>query len=462
MATAVGQETATRTAAPTDDGPAWLALGAETVLVVACLGLAAAALHLFLNRTEATARQLLATLAALFLLLGVGGVLSLLQFGTPALGLLLQWAIAAAAVVAALMSWRHLPIGLNWPGPEELAELQRDLDRQAHRRHSVMDQLRQQKAEFASAFDRAPIGMALLDGEGRLLRANAVFAAIGGRDPGDLPGRSLDALLIDAKGQPLSLRSCQGREGTLRRPDGERRRVDVSITPVTRAHARDPERLLVQLIDITRLRQTEAELQAVHRDLEARVAARTAELEDLNRELARANRHLDRLAHTDPLTGLPNRRHLLDALERQLQTARRYRTAWCLLMFDIDHFKAINDRHGHVNGDRALAAVGGVLRASLRETDIAGRFGGDEFCIGLPHASLEDASRLAEKLRRALRNAEVTTDAGDPIALDISLGAVAWTPALDRLEQLIQAADEALYEAKRRGRGRVNLHMGPP
>ncbi len=165
--------------------------------------------------------------------------------------------------------------------------------------------------------------------------------------------------------------------------------------------------------------------------LEAEVAARTRELEQLSR--------------TDPLTGLRNRRAFLDELARELSRARRQRRPLAALYLDVDDFKALNDRDGHGRGDEALAAVAAALTASLREIDVAARLGGDEFCVLLPDTDLRQAAAVAARLRARVR----TT-----CPLTISVG-VATLRDADRAhpDRLIRRADAAMYRDKRRHRG---------
>lgn len=166
-------------------------------------------------------------------------------------------------------------------------------------------------------------------------------------------------------------------------------------------------------------------------------------------------RLLEALAREDALTGLANRRHFLAQLTHELLRARRFRYPLSLALLDIDHFKQVNDRHGHPAGDRAIAAVGRACGEGLRRTDLAGRLGGEEFGLLLPGTALADATQVADKLRAALASAPIALEGGATLRITVSLGvAEARTPD-ESPEQLIQRADAALYEAKRGGRNRV-------
>jgi len=157
----------------------------------------------------------------------------------------------------------------------------------------------------------------------------------------------------------------------------------------------------------------------------------------------------------DPLTRLFNKRYLLDRLDGELRFADRHGTALSLLMIDFDHFKELNDLHGHLAGDAALAHLAAVLQRAVRNEDIVARFGGEEFVIVLRAIELEPAVALGERLRR-LVEATVIRYRGLELRATISIG-VAGIPTTraETVEQLVEAADQALYRAKHAGRNRV-------
>ncbi len=174
----------------------------------------------------------------------------------------------------------------------------------------------------------------------------------------------------------------------------------------------------------------------------------------LARALALAE--ISRLATIDGLTGLSNRRELDDLAHRAVQEASRYQRPLALVMCDVDHFKKVNDVHGHAVGDEVLKAVAQALEAEAREADVVGRFGGEEFVLVLPNTGAEGARELAERIRRRLESAAVPTTAG-PLQVTMSLGVSALPTHGHSFEELTRASDEALYEAKRGGRNRVVL-----
>lgn len=157
---------------------------------------------------------------------------------------------------------------------------------------------------------------------------------------------------------------------------------------------------------------------------------------------------LQRETRTDPLTGLPNRRGLLERLQADFARAARSRHPVCVAMIDLDHFKRYNDTHGHVAGDRLLASVTAALAATCRAQDLLVRYGGDELCLVLPETGVDGAAELAGKLRRA------AAEAAGPSGVTLSVGVAAWDGAEDAVT-LIGRADQALYRAKRDGGDRV-------
>ncbi len=164
---------------------------------------------------------------------------------------------------------------------------------------------------------------------------------------------------------------------------------------------------------------------------------------------------LEILAKTDELTGCLSRRYLMERLENELERAVRYERLLGVVMFDIDDFKRLNDTHGHTTGDAALRSIGEVLRRSLRTADFVGRYGGDEFLLVLPETSAYGTHQLAERIRNGVHRREFDLRGGT-LRLTVS-GGVAGFPDADVMtpEDLIDRADQALYEAKAAGRNRV-------
>ncbi|MDX9844413.1 MAG: diguanylate cyclase [Aquabacterium sp.] len=202
-------------------------------------------------------------------------------------------------------------------------------------------------------------------------------------------------------------------------------------------------------IDATLRHHTESQIRQLNAELESKVEARTA-------ELAQANAALHRLARHDVLTGLPNRLAANERLREELLRMKRSKLPYAVLMIDVDHFKRVNDQHGHAVGDQVLQRVSQCLRGPLRESDFVSRFGGEEFLILLPHTDEAGACLVAEKLRQAVESAP------DPTAglVTISVGLAMAAPTQDDQDAPVQMADARLYAAKQGGRNRV-VHRVP-
>ena len=157
-------------------------------------------------------------------------------------------------------------------------------------------------------------------------------------------------------------------------------------------------------------------------------------------------------ALTDKLTGLPNRRSIEDTLKRMVAHSHRSLTPLAAIMFDLDHFKQVNDVYGHDRGDEVLAAVGSVISASLRDGDFAGRYGGEEFLVLLAGADRDAAVSAADRLRRAIAAVRVP---GENCRVTASLGVAVMPDDAGETAKLVRSADRALYTAKRAGRNRV-------
>ncbi len=167
------------------------------------------------------------------------------------------------------------------------------------------------------------------------------------------------------------------------------------------------------------------------------------------------NRELQRQAVTDTLTGLRNRTGFAEIARRELELARRYGEPLAAVMFDIDHFKQVNDQHGHAAGDQVLAGLADLVRGNVRQTDHLFRWGGEEFLILCPRADAAEAAAVAEKLRGLAAGLEFPGG----LRITVSFG-VARLLSGESVEDLMRRADEALYAAKRGGRNRVEVHPG--
>ena len=161
------------------------------------------------------------------------------------------------------------------------------------------------------------------------------------------------------------------------------------------------------------------------------------------------------LSLRDPLTGLANRRHFRSVIEREIDRVARSGETALLLMLDIDHFKQINDTHGHQAGDEVLRQIGAVIRASFRESDIYGRLGGEEFAVLLADTTLEAALRIAEQLGKSIAEMPLMLEKTRTQRLTASLGVASASAEDMDLHDLLNNADKAMYRAKALGRNQV-------
>jgi diguanylate cyclase (GGDEF)-like protein len=167
---------------------------------------------------------------------------------------------------------------------------------------------------------------------------------------------------------------------------------------------------------------------------------------------------LQKLAALDPLTGVLNRRFGMVRLHEEYSRSVRRGAPLAVLMFDIDHFKQVNDTYGHVVGDRVLRNISGMIRQGIREGDILLRYGGEEFMVILPGASRDDAFAIAERVRHIVRE-NATTYGANQICVTISVGLDSMPEtSINNEQELIANADGALYQSKNAGRDRTTIH----
>jgi diguanylate cyclase (GGDEF)-like protein len=191
------------------------------------------------------------------------------------------------------------------------------------------------------------------------------------------------------------------------------------------------------------------------KELLARVRIHT-KLKILQDELLKKNAQLEALSVTDPLTGLANRRRLMTRLEEEVHRSRRLKMPLSVVMIDIDHFKLVNDTHGHAMGDEVLRNIGTLLKSGVRATDLAARYGGEELTLVLPHTDLPSALQVAENMRQKFAELEHHLD-GVTLKKTASMGVASRDGQGEQpdAESLLKRADEALYRAKQGGRDRV-------
>jgi diguanylate cyclase (GGDEF)-like protein len=238
----------------------------------------------------------------------------------------------------------------------------------------------------------------------------------------------------------------------------------VGIVHLWRTNARIAQRTESLEVELAERRRIEAQLEAVQAELEERVRERTRSLEARNRELSQlrltletANQRLRRLVTIDALTGVANRRHFDRELERELRRSRRDALPLSLIFLDLDEFKKFNDTYGHARGDEILRNVARTLNETFRRAgDFVARYGGEEFAIVLPGLDARRAALYAERLRRRIWQEAIAFEAVANGRVTISAGVSTITPPMvATADDLLRAADQALYRAKCLGRNQI-------
>jgi diguanylate cyclase (GGDEF)-like protein len=321
----------------------------------------------------------------------------------------------------------------------------------------------------ARVLDSLDAHVAVIDAGGTIVAVNRAWTSFGGENgAADSAGVGADYLAVCEKAARegdeaarAMLRSCRGLlagrddrasiEYACHSPERQRWFV-VHVTPF--AHEGALYLALVHVDVTARMIAQEERMRSEHELRRTKVA-----LEAANRDLQAVLAGEQVKARTDTLTGLANRRHFFDLAAHMVAESRRYGTPLSIVMFDIDHFKRLNDEYGHPAGDRVLQCVARMAREHLRVSDVVARYGGEEFVAALPHTSGEHALAAVEKLRARI------PACGGPGVIDagvtISAGVAEMAGPSEPLEELVRRADAALYEAKRAGRDRSRLAPPP-
>lgn len=300
-----------------------------------------------------------------------------------------------------------------------------------------------------NALDVMTEGVLLLDERERIVLANTAFAHSVDRTPASLLGVKASRLRwhwsdVNGAGPEypwlISLRDGKPSTGTSLHIETAAgvRTYAVNAAPVLDGWDR-PKGAIVTLDDVTELERKTAALEAANE-----------ELEKSRDEIRFHAEEMEILARRDPLTGVANRRAFMEWAEKQLATAQAKGSLFCCLMADIDHFKHINDEHGHAMGDEVIRRVAEIFASEVRTSDAVCRYGGEEFCVAFPGAPIESATRVAERLREKI---------GAPgfarVPVTMSFGVVSLTCGAKTLSELLDHADQALYASKEGGRNRV-------
>ncbi|MEP6484569.1 MAG: diguanylate cyclase [Rudaea sp.] len=317
--------------------------------------------------------------------------------------------------------------------------------------------------------ESAPFALLIVDDEGVIRFSNRGAESLFGYSRNDLIGRDIETLVPpDSRERHVTQRSAfllaptsrpmgVDRELTAIRKDGSRIPVEVALTTLS---SEGKSFVMAVVVDVVERRRLEAEIRQSHRDLENRVAERTAELAKANAEkeallaaLELKQRELERLSREDPLTGLSNRRDFDLRLHDAILLSQRNNIPLSAAMFDLDFFKGVNDRFGHAVGDAVLKETADLMRRECRAVDIVSRYGGEEFALAFPSATWRDAKIISERIRDAFQKFSWQTLAAD-LTLTISAGVAEWNPGMESSD-LLARADANLYVAKRSGRNRV-------
>jgi diguanylate cyclase (GGDEF)-like protein/PAS domain S-box-containing protein len=302
-------------------------------------------------------------------------------------------------------------------------------------RKRALAELADAEALFRGAFDGSPIGMALTDHRGVVVRVNGALCDLTGHRDAELTGSLFEDLVHPDE-------AGYDRKGITQLVGGERNRYKVETRFVHRSgapiwvaiqatmirdEAGDARRFLVQVQDVTHRRRYEE--------------------------------NLHYLATHDPLTGLHNRSSFAGQLDTHADLVRRYESEGALLLLDLDHFKYVNDTLGHQAGDHVIARVAKVLAARLRESDVLARLGGDEFAVLLPKAHLDGAQLVANDLLEALRAERIAVPGTGDRTVTASIGIAMFEQGEGLTgEDVLVSADLAMYDAKEAGRNQVVLH----
>lgn len=326
-------------------------------------------------------------------------------------------------------------------------------------RRRTIDLLQAREREMRSVIDAAGDAVFVIDTDNFVQLVNPAGVAMFGYAPEKLLGESFAGLFDEAMADAIpALLWATGRTHELkgRRQDGSEFPIHLS----SQAMGSDARaRTVVFVRDITDVRAREIELMAERDRIEAQaseLAAMTEQSYAVALQLEAANDELTRLATTDSLTGVYNRRMVIERGLEEVQRVRRYGRPMGVLALDIDHFKQVNDKYGHAGGDEALITVAQVCEKNLRAVDTFGRLGGEEFAVLLPETDVDGAMVVAEKIR-ALLEATIIHYRDETFGVTTSIGVSVVTTDAPDLEAGLDHADKALYAAKNAGRNQVRF-----
>ena len=286
------------------------------------------------------------------------------------------------------------------------------------------------REQVQDLYDHAPCGYHSLDTQGRVVRMNQTELQWLGLSLAQVQGRAYTDFLT-----PASQRVFQDRFPQFVR-DGQVKDLEMELQTASGA-------TMPILVSAT----------AIH-DAEGRFAASRSTVFD-HTEKKKVQAQLEHMAHIDALTELSNRRDFYEKAAHEIARSMRSGLPFCVLMLDVDHFKQVNDQHGHAGGDDVLRRLARMLVAQLRAVDLPARLGGEEFAVLMPSTPLPEAAHAAERLRGALQSTPVALRDGQQIHITVSIGLTQWSPDDSDIDATLKRADAALYRAKATGRNRV-------
>ena len=371
-------------------------------------------------------------------------------------------------LLGVLMAYHRQPLA---PGASHLARLSEaaHLAGMAIEQAQVAQALRAGEARFRSLYDHAPVALWEQDWsavrEALDLLKQPDLPAYFQQRPDELKRLAGLVTIIDANGAALAQVRANlddQRRGRL----GLAQNFDEAALPAFGAallalaggaHVYECESSYVRLDGAVRQNELSLLVMPGHADSLDFVMVSSLDIT----ERKRMNAELLQLATTDFLTGLPNRRHFMTALSSEhARLQRELASVATVLMLDIDHFKRINDEHGHAVGDVVLRHLGALICQALRKVDVPGRVGGEEFAILLPGTDMASAAVFAERLRARVADSSLSIDGGVLLCVTVSIGMAAMSGTDAGCDAVLARADEALYRAKRAGRNRVEHHDG--
>jgi diguanylate cyclase (GGDEF)-like protein/PAS domain S-box-containing protein/putative nucleotidyltransferase with HDIG domain len=304
-----------------------------------------------------------------------------------------------------------------------------------------------------AALDTLASGLVVLDQDERIVLANAAFANTIGRESSKLQGMRVSELpwQVDEDTEESEASRAYPWRHTLEdgvsenavtvgltSDDAEKRTFMVNTTPITGDDGKS-RGVLASFDDVTLLEKKQRELEGM-----------LEQLQESSEEIRNQNQQLQVLATQDPLTGCLNRRSFFEKFDSLWSAASRYDQPLSCLMLDIDHFKSVNDEHGHATGDVVLQKTAGILKTAARDCDLVCRYGGEEFAVVLPHTDIDEAYQAAERFRRTIESTEF-----EDLSITVSIGVSAIGLGAATPQIMLDQADKCLYVAKRNGRNQA-------